>query len=96
MAAVLSMNTLSMSLDCLTAEVEGGAAAHKYARNNRRCSDPLTGLSSEEIHGMMQFQCNSRIGVRSVGSYGMDDRDKRIYNSLGDTSGSKGKVRYHN
>lgn len=84
---------LSMSLDCLT-EVEGGAVPRcdKYARN-RRCSDPFAGLSSEEIYGLMQ--CNSRIGVRSVGSSGMDDRDKRIYNSLGDTSGSKGKVRYH-
>ena len=43
--------------------------------------------------GLVLFQSSSRLGVRREGSSGMDDRDKRIYNSLGDTSGDKGKVR---
>ena len=43
--------------------------------------------------GLVHFLSSSRLGVRKEGSSGMDDRDKRIYNSLGDTSGPKGKVR---
>ena len=66
-------------------EAEGGVLfGHKYARY----SYP----SAVVERGVMQFHCSTRIGVRSNGSSGMDDRDKRIYNSLGDSSGSKGKV----
>lgn len=42
--------------------------------------------------GSVHFLCSSRLGVRKEGTSGMDDRDKRIYNSLGDTSGPRGKV----
>ena len=67
---------------------------NKYA-DERRFSDTaaFSGRSfTLDEDGLVRFLCSSRLGVRKEGSTGMDDRDKRIYNSLGDTSGPKGKV----
>ena len=69
---------------------------NKYvAAANQRFSDTAFAGRSFTLDddGLVEFQCSARLGVRSEGSSGMDDRDKRIYNSLGDTSGPKGKVR---
>lgn len=86
---------MSLSLDNLLAEVEGGVLyrCDKYPRH-RRYSVPSIGENQTlgDMTSAMQYQCSTRIGVRMAGSSGMDDRDKRIYNSLGDTSGAKGKV----
>lgn len=82
--------SLSLSLDNLCTEAEGGVLyGHKYSRN--RCYS----VSLGERNDSMEVECpkTTRIGVKTAGSSGMDDRDKRIYNSLGDTSGAKGKVR---
>ena len=54
------------------------------------------GVLCSDIHarGRSQSQAmQSHCSTRSASSPRMDDRDKRIYNSLGDTSGPKGKVR---
>ena len=70
-----------MSLEILAQAItEGGVL----------CSDVHTrGRSQSQPGGGVQNHCSTR----TAGSTSMDDRDKRIYNSLGDTSGPKGKVR---
>lgn len=74
---------MSASLENLAEAVTGGGVLYsdKFAR--RRYSDSSSGLTAAE---RMQ-----RSRVRSNPER-MNDSDKRIYNSLGDTSGSKGKV----
>lgn len=73
---------MSASLENLAEAVTGGGVLYsdKFAR---RYSDSSSGLTAAT---RMQ-----RIRVRSNPER-MNDSDKRIYNSLGDTSGSKGKV----
>ena len=95
---------VSMSLDHFPEDVVGGPAAplppyggsNKYAVE-RRFSDTTAAFSGRSFtldkDGLVHFLRSSRLGVRKESS-GMDDRDKRIYNSLGDTSGPKGKVRH--
>ncbi|CAI8015657.1 hypothetical protein GBAR_LOCUS9658 [Geodia barretti] len=94
---------VSMSLDYLSEGAVGGSAAplplggrggrNKYAVE-RRFSDTaaFSGRSfTLDEDGLVRFLCSSRLEVRKESS-GMDDRDKRIYNSLGDSSGPKGKM----
>ena len=93
---------VSMSLDYLSEGAVGGSAAplplggrNKYAVE-RRFSDTaaFSGRSfTLDEDGLVRFLCSSRLEVRKESS-GMDDRDKRIYNSLGDSSGPKGKVQH--
>ena len=77
----------------------GGGVLHgdKYPRRNSRsasASNLCTGATGK-TGSPSQYCCASRLGTHSesaTGSSRMDDRDKMIYNSLGDTSGPKGKA----
>ena len=82
-----------MSLDNLVEAVLTGGGVQYNNINARRYSDSCAEvLTAEERRRLLQYRYTSRLGISSVGPPTMDDRDKRIYNSLGDTSGSKGKV----
>ena len=73
-----------MSLDCLVeAMTTGGGVLYSDKYTHSHCDSYST--SSSPLP-------SPRRRGRGTGRLGMDDNDKLIYNSLGDTSGAKGKV----